>query len=74
MVWFLERGDIRVVCEIRRSENDDRYEFELVRPGQAPVTELFDSASQLIDAYLKRQSLLRAEGYRPRVLEVPMFS
>lgn len=74
MVWFLERGDARVVCEIRRSQDDDKYEFELSRPGQAPVTELFDCPSQLIDAYLRRQSLLRAEGYRPRVLEVPMFS
>lgn len=74
MVWFLERGDTRVVCEIRRSEDDDRYEFELARPGQPPVTELFDSPSQLIDAYLRRQSLLRAEGYHPRVLEIPMFS
>jgi hypothetical protein len=74
MVWLLERGDTRVVCEIRRSESDDTYEFELARPGQPPVTELFECPSQLIDAYLKKQSLLRAEGYRPRVVEVPMFS
>jgi hypothetical protein len=74
MVWFLERGDTRLVCEIRRSETDDTYQFELARPGLPPETECFDSASQLIDAYLKRQRALQAEGYRPRIMEIPMFS
>ena len=74
MVWFLERGDTRLVCEIRRSEEHEKYEFELARPGEVPVTQQFDSPSELIDEYLRRQSALQAEGWRPRVVEVPMFS
>lgn len=73
MVWFLERGDTKLVCEIRRSDEDQRYEFELGKPGEAPETQQFESPSELIAAYLKRQSTLQAEGWRPRVLEVPMF-
>ena len=74
MVWFLERGDSRLVCEIRRLEELEKYEFELARPGQAPETQQFDSASELIDAYLRRQSALQADGWRPKVVEVPMFT
>ena len=74
MVWFLERGDTRLVCEIRRLEELEKYEFELARPGQAPETQQFDSPSELIDAYLRRQSALQADGWRPKVVEVPMFT
>jgi hypothetical protein len=74
MVWFLERGDSRLVCEIRCSDDNGAYEFELAKPGQLPETQRFESPSQLIDTYLQRQSTLRAEGWRPRVVEVPMFS
>lgn len=74
MIWLFERGDTRLVCEIRRSDDDEKYEFELASPGQAPEKQLFDSPSQLIDAYLERQSALQADGWRPRVVEIPMFS
>jgi hypothetical protein len=74
MVWFLERGSDRLVCEIRRSIDDDRYEFELAAEGTPVQTLRFESPSQLIDEYLRRQSALQAEGWRPRVSEVPMFS
>lgn len=74
MLWLLERGDTRVVCEIRCSEDDGKYEFEVARPGEAPETQRFESPSQLIDEYLRRQSTLRAEGWRPQIVEVPMFS
>ena len=74
MLWLLERGDTRLVCEIRCSDADGKYEFELARPGQTTETVRFDSPSQLIDTYLKQQSALRADGWRPRVVEVPSFS
>jgi hypothetical protein len=74
MLWCLERGDNRLVCEIRCSDDDGKYEFELAKPGHEPETQRFESPSQLIDTYLKRQSALQAEGWRPRVVEVPMFS
>lgn len=74
MVWFLERGDTRLVCEIRHSDDLQKYEFELARPGEAPQTQQFDSPAELIDAYLRQQSRMQAEGWRPRVAEIPMFS
>jgi hypothetical protein len=74
MLWLLERGDTRLLCEIRCSDDDGKYEFELAKPGQPPETQRFDSPSQLIDVYLKKQRTLQAEGWRPRVVEVPMFS
>jgi hypothetical protein len=73
MVWFLERGESRLVCEIRRIDNSDTYEFELGPEGQPAETVQFASPSQLIDAYLRRQSALQADGWRPRAADVPLF-
>jgi hypothetical protein len=66
MVWFLERGPQRLVCEIRRAIDSNIYEFE-VALDNGVETHRYESPSELIDEYLKRQSALRAEGWRPCV-------
>jgi hypothetical protein len=65
MVWFFERDSARLICEIRRAVDDDAYEFELGGAGGTREMQRFQSPSELIDAYLRRQSALRAEGWRP---------
>jgi hypothetical protein len=65
MVWFFERDSTRLICEIRRAAADDAYEFELGSPGLRE-TRRFASPSELIEAYLRRQAALRAEGWRPQ--------
>ena len=66
MVWFLERDDESIVCEIRRAADDERkFEFEMAGPG-GPTTLRFDSPTDLIRKYLYEQSKLMARGWRPR--------
>jgi len=66
MIWFLERQDNLLVCEIRRAaDNGTSYEFEIAF-SNGPMTLRFDSASELIATYLQEQSRLRALGWRPR--------
>jgi hypothetical protein len=64
VIWFLEKQDDLVVCEIRRAEDDTAYEFELAYSA-GPTTHRFDSPKDLIAKYLKEQNRLFAEGWRP---------
>ena len=74
MTWLLERGSDRLTCEIRRSIEDDVYEFELAAPGETVEMHRFESASQLIDEYLRRQAALQADGWRPRVEDAQLLN
>ena len=72
MTWFFERDSARLVCEIRRALEDDAYEFELGTAGSRETLR-FDSPSDLIDEYLRRQAALRADGWRPHAVEASFF-
>jgi hypothetical protein len=65
MVWILERNDDVMQCEIRQVANSSDYEFE-VRCKRGPQTMRFGSATELINGYLRRQTALQAQGWRPR--------
>ena len=65
MVWFLEREDDLLICEIRRDEATAIYEFEIAWPDGDPTTLKFDTPTELITTYLDKQSRLMAEGWRP---------
>lgn len=66
MIWFLEKKDDLLVCEIRHAAEDDGiYEFEIA-DATGPTTMRFDSPKELIANYLQQQSRLMAEGWRPR--------
>lgn len=70
MIWFLERQDDILVCEIRRAaDNNKSYEFEIAF-SNGPTTLRFDSPSELIATYLQEQTRLRALGWRPRVGDI----
>jgi len=69
MVWFFEKNDELLICEIRRAERDDAYEFE-VAGAAGPETERYVSPTALIVGYLRRQAQLRAQGWRPRAGDV----
>jgi hypothetical protein len=66
MIWFLERESDLLICEIRRSDDGACYEFETAPSGRPPDTQTYKSATELIDRYLREQSKLRAQGWRPR--------
>lgn len=66
MIWFLERDSELLICEIRRSTDGTLYEFETAPGDRPPDTRRYDSAAELIDWYLHEQSILRAQGWRPR--------
>ena len=66
MIWFLEKQEELIVCEIRHSEENGKvYEFEIA-DATGPTTLRFDSPKELIANYLYRHSRLMAEGWRPR--------
>jgi len=66
MIWFFEKQDDLVVCEIRRAADNDRtFEFEIAESA-GPTTHRFDSPTELITKYLREQSRLMANGWRPR--------
>jgi hypothetical protein len=65
MIWFLEKQDDLLVCEIRRNEDQAIYEFE-ISDANGPQTRRFDSPKELIAGYLAEHSRLVAEGWRPR--------
>jgi hypothetical protein len=70
MVWFLQKQDDLLVCEIRRSPDDGQcYEFEIV-DAAGPVTHRFASPTELIAKYLREQSRLMSQGWRPRAGDV----
>jgi hypothetical protein len=65
MIWFLEKQDDLLVCEIRKAHDESAYEFEIA-DAQGPTTHRFVSPADLIAKYLNEQSRLMAEGWRPR--------
>ena len=65
MIWFYEKQDDVLVCEIRKADDEKSYEFEIAY-AQGPKTQRFVSPKDLITAYLNEESRLRAEGWRPR--------
>jgi hypothetical protein len=67
MIWFLERESELLICEIRRAEESELYEFEVVCADGPPRTHQYKTPSALIEHYLHTQAALQAQGWRPRV-------
>lgn len=72
MVWFYEKQDDLIVCEIRKAEDETTYEFEIAS-AEGPTTLRFESPKELIAKYLIEQSRLQAEGWRPRAGNVAVL-
>ena len=70
MIWFLERNHDLMICEIRGAADGRAYEYE-VAPSQGPAqTRTFSSPTELIDTYLRTQTALRVQGWRPRLEDI----
>lgn len=70
MIWFMQRETELMICEIRRAEAGRLYEFEL-SPSIGPAhTERYESAGQLIHEYLRAQTRLKAQGWRPQLGDI----
>lgn len=70
MIWFLEKQEHLLVCEIRRSTGPRAgYVFEIA-DETGPTTIHCDSPSELIVRYLTEHSRLVREGWRPRAADV----
>lgn len=65
MIWFLEKHDSVVVCEIRRTDDESAFEFEIA-DATGPTTHRFVSPTDLIAKYLNEQARLIADGWLPR--------
>lgn len=65
VIWFFEREQDLVVCEVRKTEDETAYEFEVAPSNAPPAVQHFDSPHDLIEAYLKEQKRLLAEGWHP---------
>lgn len=65
VVWFLEKQNDLLVCEIRKTDDETTYEFEIA-DSHGPTTLRFESPTALIAKYLTEQRRLMAEGWRPR--------
>ena len=70
MIWFLERNSDLLICEIRHGANGRTYEFEIAAASGPPQTLRFTSPKALIEEYLRKQSQLQAQGWRPRIAEI----
>lgn len=64
VIWFLEKQQDLLVCEIRKADDDAVYEFEIA-DSHGPTTHRFDSPRDLIAKYLHEQARLMREGWRP---------
>jgi hypothetical protein len=70
MIWFFEKQDSLLVCEIRKTEDDTpSYEFEIA-DSNGPTTHRFASPADLIAKYLNEQTRLLADGWRPRAANI----
>jgi hypothetical protein len=69
MIWFLERQSEMLICEIRRNEDGEVYEFEVASAQGPPETHRHTSPRGLIDQYLQTHRALAAQGWRPRVID-----
>lgn len=66
VIWFLEKQDDLLVCEIRRAEDDQTaFEFEIA-DSKGPTTHRFGNPQELISTYLDEQRRLIREGWRPK--------
>ena len=65
MIWFLEKKDEVMVCEIRRAAGRAGYEFEIA-DAAGPNTIHCASSTDLIARYLLVHSRLMRAGWRPR--------
>jgi hypothetical protein len=65
VIWFLEKEDNLLVCEIRRAAGTEGYEFE-VADAKGPKTIQCESPTDLIQKYLYVHSRLMRDGWRPR--------
>ena len=64
VIWFLEKKDDLMVCEIRRSAATG-YDFEIAG-ASGPKTIHCDSPKDLIARYLDEHTRLMRDGWRPR--------
>ena len=65
MLWFLEKKDDLLVCEIRRAAGTAGYEFEIA-DAAGPKTIHCQTPKELIAKYLDEHSRLMRDGWRPR--------
>jgi hypothetical protein len=69
VVWQLQRNNDVLTCEIRESASPRHYEFEVASKRGPAETMRFASPTDLINSYLRWQTALRAQGWRPRIVE-----
>ena len=69
MTWLLQRNNDVLMCEIRQATDSSDYEFEVASKRGPAETLRFRSATDLINGYLRWQSALRGQGWRPRIAD-----
>jgi hypothetical protein len=74
MIWFLERESQLLICEIRRADEGETFEFEMAPPDGPAQTRHYRTPTELIDHYLRTQVALQAQGWRPRLADVEMLT
>ena len=65
MIWFLEKQEHLLICEIRHATDSTGYEFEIAGAA-GPSTIHCGSATELIANYLHLHTRLMRDGWRPR--------
>ena len=66
MVWLLERNNDVLTCEIRPAKNSTDYEFEVASHLGPVEIWRFHTPTDLINGFLRKQTSLQAQGWRPR--------
>jgi hypothetical protein len=72
MVWLLERNNEVLTCEIRQAKNSTDYVFEVASHRGPVETWRFLTPTDLINGFLRKQTTLQAQGWRPRAAVRPV--
>ena len=67
MVWFLERDNDVIACEVRKSM-DGVYEYEVTGSNGQTRVQRYENPTPFLDAYLEEQQELLRQGWRPRLI------
>jgi hypothetical protein len=64
MIWFFQRGERRLVCEIRQARDDHGYELAWTSPDGQFHVERSDDLSALGDRRKELEQTLQFDGWK----------
>jgi hypothetical protein len=64
MIWFFDKDDKRLRCEISHDRSTGRYRVVVTRPDGSEYVEEIDQPTDLIEKSVQLMNTLRTEGWK----------